>query len=88
MRQHDIPQCLRDIVASIEIIEGYLTRILGERRDFNIYRQDMLLRNGVERQLEIMGEAMNRILKTDPAYEIANARKIHVKKTKYGWSGF
>ncbi len=63
MRQpHDIPQCLRDIVASIEIIEGYLTRI--------------------------MGEAMNRILKTDPAYEIANARKIYVKKTKYGWSGF
>lgn len=60
MRQpHDIPQCLLDIVASIE---GYLTRI--------------------------MGEAMNRILKTDPAYEIANARKIHVKKTKYGWSGF
>jgi uncharacterized protein with HEPN domain len=34
------------------------------------------LRRSVERELEIIGEAMNRILKVDPAFEVSNARKI------------
>ncbi len=76
MKQHDIAKCLGDILASIEIIEKYLFQFMGERRDFNVYRQEILLRNGVERQLEIIGEAVNRILKADPAFELTNARRI------------
>jgi uncharacterized protein with HEPN domain len=76
MGRHDIQQCLEDILASIETIEGYLTRCMGSRRDFNLYRQDKLLRNGIERQLEIIGEATGRILRTDPAFGLTNARKI------------
>jgi uncharacterized protein with HEPN domain len=49
---------------------------LAIKRDFNIYLSNKLLRRGVERELEIIGEAANRILKIDSSIEIDNARKI------------
>jgi uncharacterized protein with HEPN domain len=76
MKRHDIPQCLRDILTSIDAIESYLTEAMGKRRDFNVYMRSKLLRRGVERELEIIGEATNRILQTDPAFVIENMRKI------------
>lgn len=36
----------------------------------------MLLHRAVERNIEIMGEAMNRLLKDNPTIPITNARKI------------
>ncbi len=36
----------------------------------------MLLRRAVERNIEIMGEAMNSLLKDNPTIPITNARKI------------
>ncbi len=76
MKRHNIPTCLADIRASIDTIEEYLAKFMGERRDFNIYMQEKMLRNAVERQLEIIGEATKRILQTDPAFKLTNARKI------------
>jgi 4a-hydroxytetrahydrobiopterin dehydratase len=35
-----------------------------------------MLRKAVERNLEIIGEAMRRILKEDPTFQITSARKI------------
>jgi uncharacterized protein with HEPN domain len=35
-----------------------------------------LLRRGIERELEIIGEAINRILKINPDIEISEARRI------------
>jgi uncharacterized protein with HEPN domain len=67
---------LVDILTSIDAIESYLTRQMGNHRDFNLYRQDGFLCSAVERKLEIIGEATNRILQTDPKYPIENARKI------------
>ncbi|MCU0418998.1 MAG: DUF86 domain-containing protein [Cyclobacteriaceae bacterium] len=45
---------------------------------FETYRENLLLKRAVERNLEIIGEAVNRIIKFDPHYEakIENSRKI------------
>lgn len=63
---------LHDIKESINSIHSYL----GDKRDFNSYQSNKLLRRGIERELEIIGGATNRILKIDNTTEINNARRI------------
>ncbi len=75
-RQHSIPQSLTDILKSIGHIEDYLVRTMGERRDFNVYMGDRMLRSAVERELGIIGEATNRIYRVDPEYPLFNNRQI------------
>ena len=70
--KRDVKKCLFDIKISIDSINEYL----GEERNFFHYQKDKLLRRGVERELEIIGEAVNRILKIDPDFKITNARQI------------
>lgn len=36
-------------------------------KDFAEYERDLLLRSGVERQLEIVGDALNKALSSDPS---------------------
>jgi len=67
-----INKYLFDIITSINSIYDYL----GENRDFNEYLENKLLRRAVERELEIIGEASNRILKLDSEFPIDDARKI------------
>lgn len=61
-----------DIQESILSIEQYL----GDKRDFNIYSSDKMLRRAIEREFEIIGEAINRIDKLDPLIEISSKRQI------------
>jgi uncharacterized protein with HEPN domain len=68
----EIRKFLYDINESIESIENYL----GEKRDFNIYIADKMLRRAVEREFEIIGEAMNRIEKIDSSIEISSKKQI------------
>lgn len=63
---------LLDISISIESIESYL----GEKRDFKEYQDKKMLRRAVERELEIIGEAANRLLKINPQFPISDARRI------------
>jgi len=70
--QHSIEMYLVDIMNSIDSINEYL----GDERNFKIYESNKLLRRGVERELEIIGEAVNRILKIDPEVDISNSRRI------------
>ena len=77
MQQPDIiRQSLLDIVDAIDSIEEYLFEVMGDRRDFNVYVNRKFLRRGVEREIEIIGEAVNRILRTDPDFSLTAARKI------------
>ena len=69
---HKIEKYLYDIKESIDSIEEYL----GDKRDFFQYQKNKLLRRGIERELEIIGEAINRILKINPDIEIPEARRI------------
>lgn len=70
--QLKIKKYLFDIQISIDSIYEYL----GEQRDFSIYLNNKQLRRSVERELEIIGEAVSRILQIDPDIPINNVRKI------------
>ncbi len=61
-----------DIKESIESINLYL----GDKQSFNKYKADKLLRRGIERELEIIGEATSRILKIDNTINISDSRRI------------
>lgn len=69
---HDISLYLVDISRAIDSIFDYL----GPERNFNQFDSNKLVRRAVERELEIIGEAVNRILKLDPNYQIPDARRI------------
>jgi len=71
--QIEIRKYLYDITVSIESINDYL----GEKKDFNVYLANKQLRRAVERELEIIGEAANKILIINPDIKIENARKIN-----------
>lgn len=66
---------LYDIKLSIEEIESFF-----ENRDDNFfeYRKNIMLKRAVERNLEIIGEAVNRILKRDESFsdKISEAKSI------------
>ena len=68
----EIRKFLYDIKESIESIENFL----GEKRDFNIYMADKMLRRAIEREFEIIGEAMNRIEKIDSTIDISSKKQI------------
>jgi uncharacterized protein with HEPN domain len=57
---------------SINSIDEYL----GKEKDFDDYKANKQLRRAVERELEIIGEAANKILILEPDIKIENARKI------------
>lgn len=64
---------LYDIQFAIEEIDSFF---VGREKRFELYSNDILLKRAIERDLEIIGEAMNRILKENPDIEIENARRI------------
>lgn len=70
--EKEIKTWLEDIKQSIEEIEGFLP----ERRIFSEFQKDLKTRKAVERNIEIIGEAVNRILRVDPSIKITNARRI------------
>lgn len=70
--KREIKKYLFDIKTSINSIFDYL----GNERDFFEYQNNKLLRRGIEREIEIIGEAMSRILKIDSSIQIKNARQI------------
>ena len=70
--KHEIKAWLEDIERSI--IEIY--EFLPEKRDFFQFENDLKTKKAVERNLEIIGEALNRILKVEPDIKISDSRKI------------
>jgi uncharacterized protein with HEPN domain len=70
--KREVKKYLFDIKTSIESIYDFL----GEKRDFYEYQNNKLLRRGIEREIEIIGEAVNRLLKIAPDIRIENARQV------------
>lgn len=63
---------LLDIIVQIDEIFEFL----GDENDFTAYKNDLKTKKAIERNLEIIGEAMNRILKVEPSFPIDNAQNI------------
>ena len=70
---NEIKTWLHDIEKAINEIEFFF---MGKPKRFDDYQQDIRTKRAVERNIEIIGEATNRILKYDATVEISNSRKI------------
>lgn len=68
-----IKKYLKDMHLAISEIEMAEQRF---GRQYEIFETDVIFRKFVERNIEILGEAMNRILKVDSSIQITSARKI------------
>ena len=69
----EIQAWLFDILNSILEIESFVD---FEETNFQDYSSDVKTKRAVERNLEIIGEAVNRISKKDENLEITDKRKI------------
>jgi uncharacterized protein with HEPN domain len=61
----DIAQCIDEIFVFVEGLNNFLD-----------YKNDLKTKKAVERNIEIIGEAINRILKEDSHFQITNAKNI------------
>ncbi|MDG3583779.1 MULTISPECIES: HepT-like ribonuclease domain-containing protein [Galbibacter] len=66
---------LYDVKMAIDEIEGYFKKT---NKDFHTYKENLMLKRAIERNLEIIGEALNRIIKYDASYadHITHAKSI------------
>ena len=64
---------LYDVKLAIDEIDTFF--IDNEKR-YEEYQKNILLKRAIERNLEIIGEAMKRILAVDPNFPINNAKNI------------
>ncbi|WP_304063372.1 DUF86 domain-containing protein [Pedobacter glucosidilyticus] len=49
---------------------------VANQKDFKAYKKDIKTKKAVERNLEIIGEAVNRIIKMDANFQFQNAKNI------------
>jgi len=70
--KHEVYVWLEDIKKSISEINEYLPVPLN----YLEFEKDLRTRRAVERNIEIIGEALNRILKENPGIAISDSRKI------------
>ena len=63
---------LSDILMAIDLIEEFTAEI----NDFNVYDEDRKTQSAVERQLAIIGEALNHFRRTEPEIKIEHDKQI------------
>jgi uncharacterized protein with HEPN domain len=71
--QNDLRAWLYDILNAIMEIDTFLLEI---NHDYDKYLRDSKTKRATERNIEIIGEAVNRILKVDHEIEISYSRNI------------
>jgi uncharacterized protein with HEPN domain len=68
----EINTWLYDILSAIEEIESFI----GPAENFSSFETDIKTKRAVERNIEIIGEAMSRILGKNDSISLSNSRKI------------
>jgi uncharacterized protein with HEPN domain len=68
----EIKTWLADIKQAIAEINLFLPN----KNDFYAFQHDLKTKRAIERNIEIIGEAVNRIIKANPEFPITHARKI------------
>ena len=69
----EIKAWLYDILNAINEIESF---IADKPKNFAVYQKDIKTKRAIERNIEIIGEAMNRILLKEDSFQLSNSRKI------------
>jgi len=70
--EKEIKVWLSDIKQAISEINQFLP----DQKVFRDFQKDLKAKRAIERNIEIIGEAVNRILNQNPNIEISNSRKI------------
>jgi uncharacterized protein with HEPN domain len=70
--QNEIKTWLADIKKAITEINDFLPT----KKDFFQFKRDLKTKRAIERNVEIIGEAANRILKVQPNIPITDVKKI------------
>lgn len=70
--EYEINTWLADIKQAI--IE--INQFLPDKKNFLEFQKDIKTKRAIERNIEIIGEAVNRIIKVKPDFKISHARKI------------
>jgi len=70
--ENRIKKLLFDILSALNNIEDYL----GAEKKFEYYNNNSMLQDAVERNIEIIGEAMSKLLIVEPQITISNSRRI------------
>lgn len=63
-------------LADIDNAINEINTFLPDKKNFIEFQKDLKTRRAIERNLEIIGEAVNRILQIDSKITITNSRKI------------
>ncbi len=75
---------MEDILIAIDEIDSFFVDV---PKTYDEFLKNLVIRRAVERNIEIIGEAMNRILKSNADIIITNARKI-VDTRNYAIHGY
>lgn len=67
---------IRKLLLDIQISANSITEYLGKSKNFNEYKSNKMLRRAVEREFEIIGEALNKLSKLEPDIRISQKNLI------------
>jgi len=76
--EEEIKTWLADIRQAINEINSFLP----DKKDFFAFKKDLKTRRAIERNVEIIGEAANRIVKQQPDIAITDIKKIIVTRNR------
>jgi len=70
--QDELKKYLLDILTSVNHIFQFSNQVKG----LSEYSSNLIVKRAIERELEIIGEALNSAMKMEPTLPVSNARRI------------